>query len=145
MIAHYLAKGEDGRLRRRLESTVKALYAFYNYGVLNRFVRLRWGFLHEILAVDWAHPGDPLLYEILKTANRKNSFVDIVAGGAPGWEDPWSRAMSVQIVRLEYWTVTVRQGDEIFEIDRHDIQAVRPSRGFGLLTPVVLDDRHHAN
>ncbi|MBI4179150.1 hypothetical protein HY522_07000 [bacterium] len=134
MIAHYLAKGDEGRLRRRIESTVKALYAFYNYGVLNRFVRLRWGFLDEILAVDWAHPGDPLLYKILQEANRKDSFVDIVAGGAPGWTDPWSRAMSVQIVRLEYWTVTVRQGDEIFEIDRHDIQAVRPSRGFGLVT-----------
>ena len=69
----------------------------------------------------------------MQKANRKDSFVDIVAGGAPGWEDPWSRAVSVRIVRLEYWTVTVRQGDEVFEIDRHDIQAVRLSKGFGLV------------
>ncbi len=102
---------------------------------LHRFVRLRWGFLDDVLPAEWAHPGDPLLYDILTEANRKDSSIDLVVGSAPGWSDPWSRAMSVQIVRLEYWTVAVRQGDEVFEINRHDIQAVRPSRGFGLVTP----------
>ncbi len=52
-IAAYLAGDQQTRLRRRLESDVKSLFAFYTYGLLHRHVRLRWGFVDEHLPVDW--------------------------------------------------------------------------------------------
>ena len=65
-MAAYLAAGDFAKLARRLESDVKALFAFYQYGVMHRCVRLRWGFLNDTLPVDWAVPGDPSLYEALQ-------------------------------------------------------------------------------
>ena len=62
-MAAYLAAGDFAKLARRLESDVKALFAFYQYGVMHHCVRLRWGFLNDTLAVDWAVPGDPSLHE----------------------------------------------------------------------------------
>ena len=55
-VAGNLARGERSKLCRRLASDVKALYALYRYGVLHAFVRLRWGFLDETFAVEWAVP-----------------------------------------------------------------------------------------
>ncbi len=124
-VVGYLARGEAGKLARRLESDVKALYAFYRYGVLHRGVRLRWGFLDEILGVDWAVPGDSHLYDILNRARQVGAAVDIVVGSAPGWADPWSRARRVEVVNIEPWVVTVRQGTAKVPIDRREIQAVR--------------------
>ncbi len=124
-VARYLARGEAGKLARRLESDVKALYAFYRYGVLHRGVRLRWGFLDEVLGVDWVLPGDPHLYDILDRARQAGAPVDIVTRSAPGWADPWSRARRVEVVNIEPWVVTVRQGTEKVPIDRREIQAVR--------------------
>ncbi len=124
-VAQHLARGEAGKLARRLESDVKALYAFYCYGVLHRGVRLRWGFLDEVLGVDWVLSGDPHLYDILNRARQAGVPVDIVVGSAPGWADPWSRARRVEVVNIEPWVVTVRQGTEKVPIDRREIQAVR--------------------
>ncbi len=124
-MARYLGRGEVGKLARRLESDVKALYAFYRYGVLHRGVRLRWGFLDEVLGVDWALPGDPRLYDILDRARHDDTSVDIVTGAAPEWADPWARARRVEVVHIEPWVVTVRQGTEKVPIDRREIQAVR--------------------
>lgn len=124
-VARYLARGEAGKLARRLESDVKALYAFYSYGVLHRGVRLRWGFLDEVLGVDWVVSGDPHLYDILNRARQAGALVDVVVGPAPGWTDPWSRARRVEVVHVEPWVVTVRQGTETMPLDRRDIQAVR--------------------
>jgi hypothetical protein len=86
-VARYLARGEAGKLARRLKRDVKALYAFYRYGVVHGGVRLRWGFLDEVLGVDWAVPGDLHLYEILNRARETGALVDIVTGTAPGWTD----------------------------------------------------------
>jgi hypothetical protein len=124
-VAGYLARGEAGKLARRLESDVKALCTFYRYGILHGGVRLRWGFLDEVLGVDWAVPGDLHLYDILNRAQQAGAPVDIVVGSAPGWTDPWSRARRVEVVHIDPWVVTVRQGTEKVPIDRREIQAVR--------------------
>ncbi len=123
-IAAYLADDQQTKLRRRLESDVKSLYAFYNYGLLHRLVRLRWGFLDESLGVDWAHPGDPSLYGILEECRDSGRLVDIVSGSAPGWNDPWSRAVRVQVVSVDFTRITVRS-DEKWVIPRYEVQAIR--------------------
>lgn len=121
----YLDCGETGKLRRRLESDTKSLFAFYNYGVLHRAVRLRWGFLDELLPVDWAVPGDPRLYDVLKACQASGTHMDMVWGSAPGWTEPWSRAKRVSIVKVEPWSVTVESDGRRWDVRRYEIQAVR--------------------
>lgn len=104
---------------------MKALQAFYSYGLLHRSIRLRWGFLDEMLPVDWAVPGEPHLHEILERARAAGAPVDLVVGSAPGWTDPWSRARRGAILKVEPWQVMVRLDGELWRLDRREIQAVR--------------------
>lgn len=97
----------------------------YRYGLLHGGVRLRWGFLDEVLGVDWAVPSDLQLYEILNRARQAGALVDVVVGSAPGWTDPWWRARRVEVVDIEPWVVTMGQGAEKVPIDGREIQAVR--------------------
>jgi hypothetical protein len=126
-VARYLSEGDHPKLARRLESDVKALHAFYQYGVLHGSVRLRWGFLDEGLATEWALPGEVLLYEQLKAASESGAAVDLVVGTAPGWDDPWSRAQRVHVVALRFHDVLVVEGEGRIAspIARDEIQAVR--------------------
>ena len=126
-MAEHLGRGDHAKLAHRIESDAKALHAFYQYGAFHGCVRLRWGFLDEVLGVDWTLPGEPLLYEILKCAVEEGAEVDLVVGAAPGWSDPWARARRARIVSVEPWTVTVSLLDEVCRIDQRDIQAVRPA------------------
>ncbi len=126
-MAAYLAAGDSAKLTRRLESDVKALFAFYQYGVMHRCVRLRWGFLNEVLPVDWAVPGDPSLYDALREYQATNQRVDIVWGSAPGWSDPWSRARRVNIVSFDAGLLIVESDGVQWQIPHYDIQAVRPA------------------
>lgn len=130
-VAQYLVAGESGKLRRRLESDVKALHAFYRYGVLHRCVRLRWGFLDELLPVDWALPGEPSVYDILEHAHSRGEAVDLVVGAAPGWSDPWSRARRGYSVAVGSSWVAVRLEHTVWQFDIREIQAVRGSAGVG--------------
>lgn len=124
-IAAYLASGDFAKLRRRLESDVKALFAFYRYGVLHRSLRLRWGFLDETVPVEWAVRGELCLYETLEAIRASHQPVEIVSGSAPGWADPWSRAYRVTIVALDFGWITVEAEGQRWQIPRHEVQAVR--------------------
>ena len=103
---------------------MKSLLAFYNHGLLHRRVRLRWGFLDEYLSVDWAEPGDLSLHSILEECRDIGTAADIVTGSAPGWKEPWSRAVRVNIVSFDYTTITV-EGDDTWTIYRDEVQAIR--------------------
>jgi hypothetical protein len=126
-LAAYLAEGAEGKLRRRIESDVKALFAFYNYGVLHGHVRLRWGFLDEGLPVDWALPGDMHVYEVLNACRAAGRPVDLVWGSAPGWADPWSRARSARVIAVDSGCVVVESEGQQWSLSRDEIQAVRPT------------------
>lgn len=120
---------EREKLTRRLERDAKALFAFYQYGVLHRCVRLHWGFLDEMFPVDWALPGEPSLYDILDEGKKVGAPVDLVVGSAPGWSDPWSRAHRGFVIEVEPWQVTVSLNDVVCRFDRREIQAARIARG----------------
>ncbi|KYF78283.1 hypothetical protein BE18_15405 [Sorangium cellulosum] len=126
-VASYLAEGDDAKLARRLESDVKALHAFYQYGALHGFVRLRWGFIDEALSTEWALPGDVSFYQQLKSASETGAAVDLVVGAAPGWADPWARARRVRVLDIRFNGVLVAEGEgrPTFAIARDEIQAVR--------------------
>ncbi|WP_207217899.1 hypothetical protein [Sorangium cellulosum] len=126
-VARYLSEGDHQRLARRLESDVKALHAFYQYGVLHGAVRLRWGFVDDALATDWALPGDASLHQQLKRAREKDETVDLVVGAAPGWADPWWRAQRVRVVDISFREVVLTRDEAglALPILRDEIQAIR--------------------
>lgn len=121
----YLAKGQETKLRRRLEADVKSLYSYYQYGRLHGAVRLRWGFLDEPLPVPWVHRDEPTLYHLKKTALERGQPLEVVIGNAPGWTDPWARARMAFVghepKRYRTWLVD----DEGFVIDEADVQRAR--------------------
>lgn len=121
-IAGYLQTGDHRRLAARLEADAKALHAYYTYGRLHGYVRLRWGFLDETLGVEWALPGEPGIREILAEAHAEGREVDIVVGSAPGWSDPWSRAHPARVVKSGYSYAIEMDGREV-SLD--NVQAVR--------------------
>lgn len=100
-LREYLVAGEEGKLRRRLESEAKALYAFHEYGRLHHCVRLRWGFLDERLPAPWVQRDEQHLRQVMQQALACGVPLEVVVGGAPGWTDPWSRAFSARVVQGE--------------------------------------------
>ena len=87
-----------GQLRRRLEADAKALLSLYQYGRLHGAVRLRWGFLDEMIPAPWVHPDEARLYGLERQAYETGATLEVVVGSAPGWADPWARALRCRVV-----------------------------------------------
>jgi len=92
VLSQYRQQGQETRLRRRLEADAKSLHAMYEYGRLHGALHLRWGFLDEWIRVPWVDLDEPKLGHLLEEALERGVPLDIVAGSAPGWADPWARA-----------------------------------------------------
>lgn len=124
-IAQYLAERQDTKMARRLESTAKALHAFYQQGALHGSVRLRWGFVDEHLSLGWDNRGEQSLRRTLKQACEADTCVDIVTGAVPGWENPWARVRRVAVLSVDPWTVRLRDGLADMELSYDEIRAIR--------------------
>lgn len=126
-LAEYLATGATAKLLRRLEADAKSLHALYEYGRLHSAVRLRWGFLDELIPVPWVHRDEPTLHDLQKSALTMNVPLEVVVGTAPGWEEPWSR---VRLAHVEQdpngWRHSL-VGDDGTVIDEADVQRARLS------------------
>ncbi|MEM7354252.1 MAG: hypothetical protein AAF657_25835 [Acidobacteriota bacterium] len=125
MLRKYLQNGQQDRLRRRLEADAKSLYALYQYGRLHGAVRLLWGFLDERLPVPWVYHDELRLYHLKEQAFENNRYLEVVAGNAAGWKDPWARAKRCTVehlpdqYRYDLW-------DEMdFPVDDADVQIAR--------------------
>jgi len=125
ILRQYLRDGDYAKFRRRIEADAKSLFALYQYGCLHGTVRLRWGFLDERLPAPWVHSDEPVLYTLMRRAHDLGSPLEIVAGSAPGWTDPWSRAQRVFIQQGEAgWPLwLVDEGG--YAINKHDVQLAR--------------------
>jgi hypothetical protein len=124
-LREYLRRGEQTKLRRRLEADAKSLYALYQYGRLHGAVRLRWGFLDEMLPAPWVHRDEPMLHDLMKLAYTRGVPLDVVAGSAPGWADPWSRVQRAH-VRTDTWGwPSILVDEENYEIPTADVQLAR--------------------
>jgi len=124
-LGEYLRTGQQTQLRRRLEADAKSLFALYQYGRLQGAVRLRWGFLDERLHAPWVHRDEVKLYGLMRLAFELGAPIEVVAGGAPGWSEPWSRARRCTVQRepggYRYWIV-----DEAgFLVDDAEVQLAR--------------------
>jgi hypothetical protein len=121
----YFRSHAHTKLKRRLEADAKSLYALYQYGRLHGCVRLRWGFLDEMLPAPWVHRDESTLYHLLKDAHERQLALEVVAGSAPGWTDPWARARRA-FVAPEAWHAPYLLADEHgYEIPRADVQLAR--------------------
>jgi len=124
-LAEYLAKGEEAKLRRRLEADAKSLYALYEYGRLHGAVRLRWGFLDERIPAPWVHRDEPKLYDLKQSALAMNVGLEVVVGSAPGWSEPWSGVRLAHVERDASGWRTLLMGEDGFPIDQDDVQRAR--------------------
>ena len=121
----YLVGGQLKKLRRRLEADAKSLYALYQYGRLHGTVRLRWGFLDERLPAPWVHRDEVKLYQLMDQACRRGVPLEVVAGTAPGWADPWSRAQLAHVEK-DGWQLWLVDADG-YVIRTDEIQLARLS------------------
>ena len=116
----YLRDGEVTRFRRRLEADAKSLFALYQYGRLHGAVRLRWGFLEEMIPAPWVHRDELRLYGLMRRAHEERIPLEVVVGSAPGWVDPWSRARPAYVRNDEpawRWWLEDEAGSVIEEPD----------------------------
>ncbi|MDA1183061.1 MAG: hypothetical protein O2930_00255 [Acidobacteria bacterium] len=121
----YLRGGADTRLRRRLEADAKSLFALYQYGRLHGCVRLRWGFIDEMLPAPWVHRDENTLYHLLKDAHERDVPLEVVVGSAPGWADPWARAQGAYVATDAWHSPSLLADEQGYEIPRTDVQLAR--------------------
>ncbi len=93
----YVRRDQISRLRERLEADARALFAYHQYARLHGAVRLRWRNLDEMFRVPWVHWDEPKLRDMLRDALVSGAEIDIVAGAAPDWSNPWAGAVRCQV------------------------------------------------
>ena len=124
-LSEYLRSGKHTQLRRRLEADAKSLFALYQYGRLHGAVRLRWGFLDEMIPAPWVDRDETTLYGLMRQALELGVPLEVVTGAAPGWSEPWSRSRRC-FVRAEsggypLWLVD----EEGYPVYDHEVQLAR--------------------
>lgn len=126
----YLETGQHTRLRRRLEADAKALAAFYLYGCLHGAVRLRWGFLDEMIYAPWTDRFGSGIHVLRRQAMESGGEVEVVVGSAPAWDDPWARARRCTwSLAHDFHAVLVDPDGRV--IEPREVQLARVARGPG--------------
>ncbi|MGE0450302.1 MAG: hypothetical protein AB7Q29_12065 [Vicinamibacterales bacterium] len=128
-ISNHLRRGARHALCRRLEADAKSLYALYQYGRLHGCVRLRWGFLDEMLAAPWVHRDEFTLSDLLKDAHDRRAPLEVVVGHAPGWSAPWARAQRAFAATDAWGWPSLLADERGYEIPRADVQLARLAEG----------------
>lgn len=124
-LREYLDSGAHTKFRRRLEADAKSLYALYQYGRLHGAVRLRWGFLDEMLPAPWVRRDEATLHVLMKEAHARGAALDVVVGSTPGWEHPWSRVQVAHVAADAWGTPGVLVDDHGWEVPRPEVQLAR--------------------
>jgi hypothetical protein len=121
----YQREGQYVRFRRRLESDAKSLYALYQYGRLHGAVRLRWGFLDEMIPAPWVHRDEETLGTLMICAFEQGIPLEVVTGSAPGWKDPWARARKVAVEKGDLSWRSWLVDDGGYPVYEEDVQLAR--------------------
>jgi hypothetical protein len=121
----YLAGGQTTKFRRRLEADAKSLFALYQYGRTHGAVRLRWGFLDEMLPAPWVHRDEIVLYDLKRKAHTLGIEIEAVVGSAPGWDEPWARARRCRATAGQSEYDLVLFDEEGLPVDDRDVQLAR--------------------
>ena len=129
IMREYVRSGAHSKLRRRLEADAKSLYALYQYGRLHGCVRLRWGFVDEMLPAPWVHRDESTLYHLLKDAHDRGVPLEVVVGSAPSWATPWSRAQRAYAATDAWHHPSLLVDEQGYEIPRANVQLARLLEG----------------
>jgi len=124
----YLDIGHGMRLRRRLESDAKSLFALYRYGRLHGAYRLRWGIVDDRLRVPWVHPDEPTLWHLIAEAMEKGLEIEIVTATPPTWDNPWARSCRCRVLGGQRSWERSLVDDDGFIVDELDVQLARFAR-----------------
>jgi hypothetical protein len=128
-LREYLDRGELTKLRRRMEADAKSLFAYYQYGRLHGAVRLRWGFLDEMILAPWSPRDEHGLHDLKRRARDLGKALEIVVGSAPGWAEPWSRARICRVREdSSGWGLELVDAEGM-PIDDRDVQFARVAEG----------------
>jgi len=95
----YLARGDAYSLRRLVEAEAKVFAALFSYGRLHGAVRARIATVDRWFPVPWSFNDGTSLDAIKEAALAAGDDLEVVLGGAPGWDSPWVRARRVQVQR----------------------------------------------
>ena len=87
-----------------------------------------------MLPVPWVHWDEPTLYDMKHQAHEQGLAIEVVAGGAPGWTDPWSRARVCYTMDNPDGFGLLLVDNEDYVIDSRDVQLARlkPIRSHGI-------------
>lgn len=124
-LRRHLHQGQEARVKRALEADARSLHALYSYGRLHGAYRLRWGFVDDMLHVPWVLRDEPRLFTILRKCYERGEDVEVVAGRAPAWDDPWARAIRCRVVRGRHEWEHFLADDDGREVEQRDIQRIR--------------------
>ena len=124
-LRRYLEAGQSTRLRRRLESDLKSLFALYQYGRLHGAYRLHWGFVDQFLPLSWVHHDEPGLYSMISIAFEEGLPLEVVSVWAPGWKDPWTRSRLCQVIPGHSKWEKLLIDEEGFIVQQEDVQLAR--------------------
>jgi hypothetical protein len=125
VLRQYLREGQVPKLRRRLEADAKSLFAMYQYARLHGAVRVRWGFLDEMLRAPWVHSDEPTLHQLKRRAHDLGVPIEVVDGSAPGWAQPWSRARTCFVHREANGYDLLLIDQDGLLLDDRDVQLAR--------------------
>jgi len=125
VLRRYLRDGSHTKLRRRLEADAKSLFALYQYGRLHGAVRLRWGFLDEMIPAPWVHRDELTIHNLMEQAHKLRVPLEVVIGSAPSWTAPWSRLQRAYVEMEERGWQSWLVDDEGFVIEKEEIQLAR--------------------
>ncbi|MBX3161893.1 MAG: hypothetical protein KF773_38385 [Deltaproteobacteria bacterium] len=123
-LRNYLAANELAKVQRCLESDARSLHAYHEYGRLHGFVRVRAGAVDATVQAPWHHPDEPTLYTLMKQAWELAMSLEVVLG-APEWNDPWARAVTLDVERgvREHELYLVDERGDV--VDDRDVQLAR--------------------
>lgn len=91
----YIKNGQTLKLKARAEANAKSLFWFDHYARLHGHAFLRWGFLQENVETRFISYSNRSLRSVIISAIEQNLALEVVCGTAPGWENPWARAIKV--------------------------------------------------
>lgn len=131
ILRDYLRNGMHARLLRRMEADAKSLFALYGYGRLHGFVRVCWGFVNEHIPAPWAYRDETKLYDLKRQAHERGRKLEVVAGHAPSWTDPWARALwcDVEEEPYQHYAGLLLVDEDGLMVEDDDVQLARLADG----------------
>jgi hypothetical protein len=121
----YIKNGQTSKLKARAEANAKSLFWFHHYARLHGHAFLRWGFLQEDVETRFVSWSNRSLRSVIYSAIEQKLALEVVRGSAPGWENPWARAIKVLPVRdREYFFDLITESGESVPIEQIQLARV---------------------